>query len=389
MTICILAPRFPFPENGGDVLRINSIARYLKSKKHTIILISFYSRKDAIVNDFIELYDDIHLVKFSRCFSIIFSFLFFIIRKPIQCGYYFSPSFSRKLKEVKKKYQPDLYISHLLRTAPYLEKEEFRNKAIIEMTDALSKTYILTQQSKRLSVKKVIYKLEKKLIANYEKFVIQKFRKVCLVSETDIKYLCNQNDTEWKNIFCYTNGVNYPTVLSENFDDDKICFIGNMRTLQNQDAVFFFVEEVLPKLRKEIPNVVFEIIGAEPPESIKKLDDGKTILVSGYVVDIEKEISSCCVTVAPVRIAAGIQNKVLISMACGVPVVLTSLISKAIPGLESEINCVIADTSDAIANSLIEIMKNKVKREYLSQNGLKMIEENYSWNKCLEGYEII
>lgn len=58
MKICILTPRFPYPENGGDVLRINAIAKYLKSKGHTLILVSYYNDKNnfTLAN---KLYDKI------------------------------------------------------------------------------------------------------------------------------------------------------------------------------------------------------------------------------------------------------------------------------------------------------------------------------------------
>jgi hypothetical protein len=191
MKICILTSRFPFPENGGDVLRINNICRYLKSKGHTLILVS-YCLKSIIDNQHIisdRLYDKIYYIGRSGFVSLGYSVLALICEKPIQIGYYFSLSYLFKFKKVIKMEKPDLYISHLLRMVPYLNLCRLQDKSIVEMTDALSKTYELADNSSVFSIKKLIYKIEKKRIARYEQEVIKKYKKCVLVSETDKEYL--------------------------------------------------------------------------------------------------------------------------------------------------------------------------------------------------------
>jgi len=98
MKICILTPRFPFPENGGDVLRINNIARYLKSKGHTLILVSYIDSKTNESNLPEQLYNKIYPVKWSRFAALGYSLWAFILGKPIQTGYYFSLDYLFKFK---------------------------------------------------------------------------------------------------------------------------------------------------------------------------------------------------------------------------------------------------------------------------------------------------
>lgn len=388
MKICILTPRFPFPENGGDVLRINSIARYLKSKNYELVLISFCNGEIKLKKEYFDLYDTIYIVKHSKIFSYVFAFLSFLQGKPLQCGFYFSPIFKKQVFRTDKIENPDKFIAHLLRTVPYLEKKSLQQKTIVEMTDSLSKTYSLSKKAKGFSFKKIIYFIEKKLIQNYEKKVIKSFPKIVLVSENDIEFLKQQNKIEGKNLVCHTNGVSFLPQISTSYDKNRICFVGNMRTLQNQDAVFFFVKKIFPLVKKEIPQATFYIIGAEPSEQIKALADNKNIFVTGFVDDIQKEVSSSCVAVAPVRIAAGIQNKVLISMGCGVPLVMSSLISKAIPELKNNVNCIIEDDAKKIAENITILIKNSSFRNLLAQNAYETVKNNYSWNAKLEGYEL-
>jgi hypothetical protein len=143
MKICILAPRFPFPESGGDVLRINNICKYLKSRGHTVVLLTYFDKTNnescKVLAE--NLYDRVYYVKRSNVTSFIFSAFAFIFNKPIQIGYYFSFSFLSKFKNLIKKEHPELYIVQLLRMVPYTNIMRLHDKTIVDMADALSKTY--------------------------------------------------------------------------------------------------------------------------------------------------------------------------------------------------------------------------------------------------------
>lgn len=383
MNICILTPRFPFPENGGDVLRINSVARYLKNKGHKLVLCSFYDNEveDSDYKTANQLYDVIYKVKRNKWLSLFNVMRYMIMQKPMQGGFYASGKYNNVFKQVIINETPDLYISHLIRMTPYLEKNGLYNNSIIEMTDALSKTYGLSSNSNGFSLKKIIYKFEKNLIKKYEQKVINNFKKVVLVSKADIEYLGNQESLSF-----YTNGINC-IEKAKSYNSNKICFVGNMRTLQNQDAALTFINKILPAVKKELPDVEFHIVGAQPPENIQKLVDNKTIFVTGFVDSVEEYIKDSAVLVAPVNIAAGIQNKVLIGMACNIPVVMTSLISKAIPELVSGDNCFIEDDVKKFADICIKLCKDNKLRNKIASAGYKVMKTNYSWDAILNDYE--
>ncbi len=389
MKICLLAPRFPFPENGGDVLRLNSIARYLKSRGHELVLLSFCFGEIKLKKEYFDLYDTIYLVKKNRISSCFFAGLFALFQRPAQVGYYFSSQFLSQVKKTTKHEVPDEYIAHLLRMAPYLEKTRMQDKSIVEMTDALSKTYGLAAHAKRLSVKRIVYGFEKKLIRKYELHVAKTFPKVVLVSQSDIDYLQKNIRHNGRSFCCHANGVSSTSHFTEDYNPKKICFIGNMRTLQNQDAVLYFVEEIFPLIKLSEQEAVFYIYGAEPPDKIQSLADGESIFVTGFVENLEEEIMDSCLAVAPVRIAAGIQNKVLVSMGCKVPVVMTSVISTAIPELADGINCIIRDSAMDIAESCLKLMRDSAHRKEIASAGYEAVLENYSWEKKLDGYEVL
>lgn len=388
MKICILTPRFPFPENGGDVLRINNIARYLKAQHHELVLVS-YCEQEPDMETAKDLYDKVYTIRRKRFDSLWYSLLFMLGGKPIQCGYYYSRGFMKLFKSVVEKEAPERYVAHLLRMSPYLERIGQTAVSVVEMTDALSKTYALSAGAKGGVIKRLIYKMEKNLIRRYERHVMRAFPKVVLVSQADIDYLRAERGVASDALELHTNGVDCVDAPSLSYDARKICFVGNMRTLQNQDAVLHFVNDIFPLILKEIPDAMFYVVGAEPPRSIRNLVNGKNVVVTGFVDDLAATLSGFCVAVAPVQVAAGIQNKVLVAMATGVPVVMTPLISKAIPELKDSENCLIREDNQAFADSCILLMKDSEVRNTIAGKGYEMVKRYYSWHEKLKGFEIL
>lgn len=387
MKICILSPRFPWPEIGGDYIRINRVAQYLKSAGHTVVLVAFYD--DCNDTSFIKnYYDKIYLVKRKKIYSLLYSFLSLLKRKPIQCGYYYSPEYRRAFKEVVKKESPDRYICWLSRMSKYVEDLGLCDKTILEMSDALSKTYTLSSDSSAAYLKKLIYNIERKPIYNEEQKAIRLYPKVVLVAQPDIDYLQKEAGENIKSLALHTIGVDVYDNKSI-VDPRKICFVGNMRTLQNQDAALRFVNNIFPEILKKVPDARFYIVGAEPSERIKGLANNKNIFVTGFVDNVQDFIADSCLSVAPVHVAAGIQNKVLMAMGCGIPVVMTSLISKAIPELKTGDNCYICDDNNDFANQCIQILQNPELRLSISKKCRDLVLDNYSWAKKLSGYECL
>lgn len=387
MKICILTPRFPLPECGGDLLRINYIARYLKSQGHQLVLVS-YVEETPDIEAAEELYDKVYTVKRSKIATLFYSILYILTGRPIQCGYYYSSAFNKLFQRVVKTESPDLYVSHLLRMVPFLENAKLQEKSIVEMTDALSKTYALANGAKGNTLLRFIYQIEKHLIAKYEKFVIKRYPKVVLVSQSDIDFLSSKlNGKHIESLEFHANGVEYLSEISNNIDTKKICFIGHMQSLQNQDAAIHFVNDIFPLILAKKPDMKFYIVGAHPPKSILKLDNGKNIFVTGFVDDLNKFVADSCIAVAPVQIAAGIQNKVLVAMANAIPVVLTPLIAKAIPELHDGENCFTRDDNQSFADACISLLENADLRSKMRTQGRLTVIEHYSWLSKLEGYE--
>ncbi len=313
---------------------------------------------------------------------------FMLRNMPLQCGYYYSRKYESLLREVVEKEKPDLYISHLLRMSTYLDRLGVQSKSIVEMTDALSKTYTLSSRAQGVGMLKYVYGIERNFIARYEQYAIDNFPKVVLVSQPDVDYLKERCGGDGGSLCMHTNGVNVMPVLPKSHRRDKICFVGNMRSMQNQDAVIYFAHHVFPLIKRSVPDAKFYVVGSLPPDNILELasDD---IIVTGFVDDLEGFISDSCLAVAPVRVAAGIQNKVLVAMGCGLPVVMTPLIARAIPELEDGRNCLICEGDQTMADACVRLMRNPELRDSIGREGYATVCRDYSWDNKLEGYELL
>lgn len=384
--ICILTPRFPLPENGGDVLRINNIARQLKREGYQLVLVSFEECGAPQIFEAERIYDKVYTVHRSKLYGLWQSLIHLLSGRAVQCGYYYSGKYKRMLKHVIETEKPDLYIAHLLRMMPYLDELQLHERSIIEMTDALSKTYSLSSGSKGGGILRYVYAIERHLIRRSEQYVMMHFPVNVLVSETDVAYLRTLSSHS-ASLRVHTNGVDVLPSIYNSFDTDKIVFVGNMRTLQNQDAVLSFVQDIFPRILKKIPTAKFYIVGAQPPTHIMDLAC-ENIVVTGFVDDLTSTIRDAAVAVAPVRVAAGIQNKVLVAMGCGIPVVLTTLISQAIPELEDDVNCIIRDDAATIADSCVRLMTHQKERNDMALAGYHMVCLHYGWEEKLRGYVI-
>jgi glycosyltransferase involved in cell wall biosynthesis len=389
MKICFLTARFPFPQYGGGALRINEIARYLKSQGHELVLVSLLDYPTPALEEASRIYDRIYYTKRNAKTSYLHCVMNVFKMKPMQCGYYYSNDYRKLLKNVIFQEKPDLFIPHILRMVPYIEELRLEKRSIVEMTDALSKSYAQSIHAKGVGFKKIIFYLEHFLIRRYEKHVIRRFPKIILVSQADVDYLQTLDSTiPTNNLYVHANGVKSMDVVPGKYDSNKICFIGSMNYLPNQDAVSYIVKEIFPIIKKRVPTAKLHIVGSLPPPNIQALASGD-VIVTGFVQDLEVYIADSCLALAPIRVASGIQNKVLISMGCGLPVVLTSLIAKAIPELEDGINSIIRDDATDIADECVRLIQNKELREMISRNGYEMVCRHYSWKEKLSGYEVL
>ncbi len=184
------------------------------------------------------------------------------------------------------------------------------------------------------------------------------------------------------------NGVDLEalTPRPELAEPDRVVFVGVMDYLPNVDGVRWFAEQILPLIRRERPSAQFAIVGARPTAEVTALGRIPGVTVTGYVDNPRDELARASVSVAPLRIARGIQNKVLEAMAMGLPVVGTTSATQgveAVPGLHFRL----AEQPESFARQVVELLSEPVRARQLGTAARSFVESHYAWDHVLQPFD--
>lgn len=164
-----------------------------------------------------------------------------------------------------------------------------------------------------------------------------------------------------------------------------IVFSGAMDYWPNIDAVTWFATELLPQIRRDVPDARFWIVGMNPAPAVQALA-GEGITVTGTVPDVRPYIAHADVVVAPLRIARGIQNKVLEAMAMARPVVVSAEAAVGLAARASE-HCEIARGADEMVKCTVGLLADPDRRNLMGRAARVCVVERYSWRAHLRLFD--
>ncbi len=180
------------------------------------------------------------------------------------------------------------------------------------------------------------------------------------------------------------NGVDltYFRPAPERAEAGHIVFTGVMDYLPNVDGCVHFVKEIFPHVRSRFPEARFTIVGSRPTRQVERLAETDGVTVTGYVLDTREWLGRASIAVAPLRIARGIQNKVLEALAMGLPVVGTTSATQGVEGRRDE-HYLVADTAEAQAEAIQGLLADPERARTLGARGRRFVEERYDWEVTL------
>ena len=185
-----------------------------------------------------------------------------------------------------------------------------------------------------------MYAREGRQLAEWEIGIAQAFDATLLVSQAEASLLQNRAPAAQHKISAFENGVDaeyfspdrdYPAPYAPS--TQNIVFTGAMDYWPNIDAVTWFAEHIFPLVRETVTDARFIIVGSRPSEAVQNLAHFPGVTVTGSVPDVRPYLAHAACAVAPLRIARGIQNKVLEAMSMARPVVVSP---QAAEGLRAE-----------------------------------------------------
>lgn len=381
MQIAYLTSRLPYPPTSGGQLRSYHFLRHL-SRRHQVSMYSIATpvpngRKSGLppLTGLEEnLFPLSHLGYARNVLKGLFSSL------PIQVRLFEAGQLVSRLAREAEEGRIDILIVHLVRMAEYA-KPFSRLPRILDMTDSLHLHY---SRMPRLSLHPygLAARVERERLARYERQVVSWFDGVVLASPIDISWLCERGAQS--NFLLVPTGIDageFPFYEGP-FDPHRIVFVGKLDYLPNADAAVFFAREVLPLIQREVPQAEFTVVGWNPPRVVRNLAGTAGIRVLANVPDVRPEVTQAAVSVAPMRFGAGIQVKILESLALGTPAVATESVAGAF-GEEGKNTILVGRDPGGLARHVTSILKDPTYRERLRRNGRKLIETRFQWNQVL------
>lgn len=165
-----------------------------------------------------------------------------------------------------------------------------------------------------------------------------------------------------------------------------VAFHGHLGYAPNVDAAVVFAEQILPTICRHCPDVVFQLVGADPSPKIRELAKRPNIRLSANLPDLRSVLASSRVYACPVQLGSGIKNKILEAMALELPVVS---FQAALEGIGCTPGChvLVARDADEFAALVIELLKDPVRAERMGQAGRTFVQEAFSWESRAVAFE--
>jgi glycosyltransferase involved in cell wall biosynthesis len=155
-------------------------------------------------------------------------------------------------------------------------------------------------------------------------------------------------------------------------DRRDLLFIGGFRHPPNQDAVDHFVRDVFPLVRARLPGARFVAVGPDAPPSIVELGS-EQVVIAGHVPEVEPFFDRSRVFVAPLRYGAGLKGKIGQSLACGLPLVTTSVGAEGLPLVDGH-HALIADDAPSFADAVVRLYEDPALWARLSEEGRRLVD---------------
>lgn len=377
----MLAHRIPYPPYTGDKVRAYHIARHL-SRNHELALAFLVDEPEAerAISALREEIPDLIYTITSRHRKRLLALLRLARGGSATMAYFDSPDLATQVDERLGRESFDLIYVSSSSMVQYVPGT-WRNPVVMDFVDVDSDKW--RQYGDWLPILKGwLYRLEGRRLQRHE-LSAARLATRCIVATPPEEALL-RSFAPWALTTVIENGVDldYFTPAQTPLANSTIIFTGAMDYFPNIDAVTHFCHRIFPRIREQVRDVRFLIVGKNPAPSVRCLAAVPGVHVTGTVPDVRPFLRQATVVVAPLRVARGIQNKVLEAMAMGLPVVTTS---KAHEGLEARPgqDLFVEDDPFNFADVVVGLLSASGLRDRVGRAARKFVETHHSWTASM------
>jgi sugar transferase (PEP-CTERM/EpsH1 system associated) len=383
-----LVHRIPYPPNKGDKIRSYHILKHL-SRNHRIHLGTFIDdEKDwEYVEKLKEICGETCFVKLDPQASRVRSLSGLIANQPLTLPYYRDAGLQKWVNNLLDTRHINNILVFSSAMAQYVN-ESCSTHCVIDFVDVDSDKWKQYSKTKPWPLN-WLYRRESRLLLEYERKIAKAFDASAFVSETESDFFKQLAPETAAKVTYFNNGVDAEYFSPENIntnpyqsDTDTLVFTGVMDYWANIDAVEWFAHNIFTLIRTQLPSVEFYIVGSRPTARVTALSALPGITVTGSVEDIRPYIAHATLVVVPLRIARGIQNKVLEAMAMEKTVIASPQAAEGIRALHSQ-ELFVEDKEQNFADRIIAQIKNGPNMKIGSAARARILKD-YSWRRILD-----
>lgn len=375
MKILFLSQRVPYPPNRGDKITTWRLVERMR-REHDVTVVAF-AHDDADVEAARALNEmgiPTHAVRHDEGRKKLLTLPYFLTSKPLTLGVYGSRELQRVVDEqiagCALAYAYSSSMGAFLLPHPELPR-------IMHFGELDSDKW--RQYAERSSFPMSwVYRREHRTLLAFEREVAGSFANNVLCTPLEERIFQEQIPGTPTTVL--RNGVDLAFYHPrENAPEPgHVAFTGVMNYYPNVDGCVWFADEILPRVRERVPDARFTIVGSKPSPEIERLGERPEVTVTGFVDDTRDWLRRAAVSVAPLRIARGIQNKVLEALAMGLPTVGTTSATQGVDGTP-ETDYLVRDDAASFADAVVELLTDDARAQELAQQGRRFVEATYDW----------
>ena len=390
--ILYLVHRLPYPPNKGDKVRSFHLLRHLQ-QHHRVFLGTFVDHPDdeQHIPTLRAMCPDLHVERLNPSLAKVRSLGGLLRGEALSLAFYRSAGLQRWVHEVATRHPLQASVVFSSPMAQYAQALLPGVPMLVDFVDVDSAKWTQYVPQHRWPMSWVYAREGRQLLA-YERRVAMQSRQSFFVTPNEVALFLHSAPECSEKVASVSNGVDADffspdATLPNPFAAGQraVVFTGAMDYWPNVDAAVWFATEALPLLRQRHPDVVFYIVGRDPTPKVQALA-GSQVVVTGTVPDVRPYLQHAAAVVAPLRVARGIQNKILEAMSMQQPVVTVSSCAEAIAASRDQ-GLFRADTAEDFADTVDSLLGAPGTAGYLGEQARRFVLDHFSWDAHLNGID--
>ncbi|GHU35218.1 glycosyl transferase [Betaproteobacteria bacterium] len=386
-SLLYLVHRIPYPPNKGDKVRSFHLLRHLAAK-HRVFVGTFIDdpQDEAYVEKLREFCAGLYIARLSPKLAKLRSLRGLLTGEALTLPYYRDVSLQAWVNGTIKEHRIDAAVVFSSAMTPYLNTFP-REKTLVDFCDVDSAKWTQYAPAHRWPMS-WIYRREGERLLSHERGIAASVAHSFFSTENETELFLRSAPECRGMVSAMCNGVNSDFFSPQHefaspyaAGEIPLVFTGAMDYWPNIDAVKWFAEEIFPRLQARQPDARFYIVGRSPGAAVQALV-GERVVVTGTVPDVRPYLRHASVVVAPLRIARGIQNKVLEAMSMGVPVVVARGCGEAVDAVP-ERDLLLAESVDDHVRQVMALLESPERRVSVGQAARQQVVQCYSWDAHL------